>query len=470
VRSLSPTGCLRANNRFPSRGGGLRLEPTRQVMRTPFQDLAWGPFRLGALKILVRAFLVFGLSAGARATAQGLVNVNNRGLTPAQLVTLPDGSPVVGNNFVAQIVYGPDSGSLTNKLGDPMPFRVSTTVFPGTWNPGAASVRTLNGFLPGQVVSMQVWVWDSASFSELGIAQEAYRRFRETGDWSWGCRDGGHLGVSAVFTQVVGTSEDPSSQQLSNFRGFRVEPTVEIYPPRFTENALGGPWLGSISVPEDTLEVNINLLAQPGLTLPSSIRGDEPVGSVVRSIAAGNPYVFWAPSGLRFPAVSSMENPGMSNVFLGTDQGRVDIGVVSVEGTVSNAVVRLSHPLSGRIEFMMRYPIEEETPQGCLIPRKFVVDFAPYGASKRIWATLSGADPVVRMRIDTWGPHRLMRSTDLRTGEEVALGYVGIWICPVSSCGAYGDLDDKRRGVDFVVPAGLWQRFGRPEPVFLRLE
>ena len=56
-----------------------------------------------------------------------------------------------GFQDVAQIVYGPDFGSLTNKLGDPMPFRSPTTTSPGAWNPGANGIRTLSGYVAARL-------------------------------------------------------------------------------------------------------------------------------------------------------------------------------------------------------------------------------------------------------------------------------------------------------------------------------
>ncbi len=455
-------------------------------MRTPFQDPQWGPFRLGALKILVRAFLVFGLSAGARATAQGLVNVNNRGLTPAQLVTFPDGSPVVGNNFVAQIVYGPDSGSPTNKLGDPMPFRVSTTAFPGTWNPGAASVRTLNGFLPGQVVSMQVWVWDSASFSELGIAQEAYRRIMETGIVSWGCRNGNDVGFSSVFTQVVGTSDDPSSQQLSNFRGFTMNVnTVWIWPGSYISDELGGRWLRTVETTEDASSLTVDLMAIPPrrefpflenqpVEFPPDAMGDEPIGAAVRRVTTGNPMSLTGPStGWPLPQVFV---PGSTeSVALANDQSAVETSLVSVEGTIDRMKVRLKRPFVGRVELEMRYPLQDPPMGGgCRsYPRRIVVDVKPSASRPVSRVSLSPETrSALKLRLESGRSHALQKSYDLTSWQRVADYEVGFPMCvPLSppNCGTQEDPDDVRRFADFELPLSQWHDPADSRPVFFRV-
>jgi hypothetical protein len=477
VRSLSPTGCLRANNHFPSGQGGLRLHPVRPVMRTPFQDLALGLFRLGAMNWLGRALLLLGLLAAVPAVAQGLVNVNNRGLNPAQLVTFPDGSPVVGTHFVAQILYGTHGGNLTSLLGDPMPFRDPGSPYAGTWNPGSNGVRTLIGIQPGQLTLLQVWVWDSRYFPDLKSAQEEYARVTEQGVWWWGCRDYAHVGSSGVFSAVAANPGDLSALPLSDFQGFSLVPTVRLYPPFTVDNARGGRWLGSVPASEDTQEIRINFLTDWRVTLPSTIRGNEPVGSVIRGVSVGNPFVFndpWGvlvgPQGVNV-GLLPVETGGMTNVVVSIDQDRVDAGVVSVEGTVSNAVVRVSRPLLGRVELSMRHPSEERSEDGCVTPRKYVVDLRPNGPSRRIWASWDGTNLVVRVRLQSDRQHRIMRSRDLRSWEEVASGRVGNWICtPDIPCGVYGDSDSLARSADFVVPSWIWQSSGSNAPVFLRLE
>jgi hypothetical protein len=163
------------------------------------------------------------------AAAQGQVNVNNRGLPTAQVVRNFVGMPLVGTNFVAQIVYGSNAGSLTATLGDVMPFRVATTAYPGTWNPGSAGIRTLTGFVAGNTVSMRVNVWDSTVFSSWSAASAAL----SAGHYYTATQ----AGSSSVFTYVVGADSDPSAQSIVNFRGFSLTAIPAV--PEPTTIALG---------------------------------------------------------------------------------------------------------------------------------------------------------------------------------------------------------------------------------------
>jgi len=152
------------------------------------------------------------------AQAQGVVNVNNRGLVgpewfPQQpTVREPNGDLLVGTNYVAQIVYGSNPQSLTNELGAAMPFRVSTTSFPGTWNSGTNSTRILSGFTEGQTVYLAVYVWDPAYFS-------GWRDLPLEGDISGRPT---MIGRSGWFPYVVGNPKNPSSLSMTEFRGIQL--------------------------------------------------------------------------------------------------------------------------------------------------------------------------------------------------------------------------------------------------------
>jgi hypothetical protein len=176
-----------------------------------------------------------GTGGGGPGTGTGQVNINNRGLPTTQLVNSVGGAPLVGTNFVAEIVYGASAGSLTAVLGAVAPFRVSTTASPGTWNPlGGTGVRTLTGFNTGDAVSMQVHVWDSTVFSSWSAAVAAL------------AEGGGPIstqaGASAVFTYTVGSASDPSSLNIVNFTGFSLTAISQAAvpePPAITLCALG---------------------------------------------------------------------------------------------------------------------------------------------------------------------------------------------------------------------------------------
>ena len=139
----------------------------------------------------------------------------------------------MGDEYVAQIVYGPDPRSVTNELGPVMPFRVSGTSSPGTWNPGANSYRALNGFTIGQTVWMQVFVWRTGGFTnwlhlfrEVPAPLDLGTGYVLTHQRPDGPETAG--GYSYPFRHVVGDGSTPASLQISEFQGFDVAP---IYPP-----------------------------------------------------------------------------------------------------------------------------------------------------------------------------------------------------------------------------------------------
>ena len=153
----------------------------------------------------------------ALAVAQGLVNVNNRGLNPARLVLDSAGSPLVGTNYVAQILYGPDSQSVTNELGAVMPFRPRTTTSPGTWNPLVGTgIRTVPGFPSGTTVWMKVRVWDRSNYP-------TWREVVASSDPVPVC--GSIYGESSAFPVTLGFLDQPSSGTIVNFPGLQLAST-----------------------------------------------------------------------------------------------------------------------------------------------------------------------------------------------------------------------------------------------------
>jgi hypothetical protein len=86
-------------------------------------------------KLIPFLVLMVGVSG---ALAQGVVNFNNNVLAepPDRTVYGVDGSALVGTNFVAQLYYGTDAGSLVAHTGAASRFRVTTTTQPGTWSGG----------------------------------------------------------------------------------------------------------------------------------------------------------------------------------------------------------------------------------------------------------------------------------------------------------------------------------------------
>ncbi len=159
----------------------------------------------------------------ALAVAQGVVNVNNRGLNPQRLVLDPDWRPLVGTNYVAQILYGPNSQTVTNELGAVMPFRVATTSSPGTWNPGREGIRTVPGFPPGATVWMRVRVWDRSNYP-------TWKEVVAASDPVPVC--GLIYGESQAFPVTVGSLDQPISGTIVNFPGLQLvriqEPVCSI--------------------------------------------------------------------------------------------------------------------------------------------------------------------------------------------------------------------------------------------------
>jgi hypothetical protein len=179
------------------------------------------------------AYIVASSALVVSALAQGSVNVNNRSLAGSPVVrnapTINLGAALIGTNFVAQIVYGASAGSLSTALGDVMPFRVASTTSPGTWNPGAAGVRTLTGFAEGATVSMQVNVWDSTVFSSWSAASAALAAGNNV--------VATQAGSSSVFTYTVGAAANPASLTINNFQGFSLTAIPAV--PEPTTIALG---------------------------------------------------------------------------------------------------------------------------------------------------------------------------------------------------------------------------------------
>jgi hypothetical protein len=177
------------------------------------------------------AYIVASSALVVSALAQGSVNVNNRSLAGSPVVRNTAGASLIGTNFVAQIVYGSAAGSLNATLGDVMPFRVASTTSPGTWNPGAAGIRTLTGFAEGSTVSMRVNVWDSTVFSTWSAASAALTAGAHTVETQ--------AGSSAVFTYTVGAASNPSSLTIGNFSSFTLTPINVPEPTTIALGALG---------------------------------------------------------------------------------------------------------------------------------------------------------------------------------------------------------------------------------------
>ncbi len=160
---------------------------------------------------VVALLLVCGLTVPA--VAQSAVVFRNDVIFATEadrLVRDPQGSPLVGTNWVAQLYYGtagaPES-SLVPVADAPAPFRVPTTPLPGTWQGGS---RVLPGVGDNQYATLQVRVWDLVRYPtwEAALGAAGVNRV---------------LGQSAPFTQDVGScGPGPVCGTMEAFRGFQL--------------------------------------------------------------------------------------------------------------------------------------------------------------------------------------------------------------------------------------------------------
>src|SRR5687767_9370730 len=77
---------------------------------------------------------------------------------PDRLVRDVSGNPLVGTNYVAQLLYGGSPASLEADTAAPRRFRASGAPNPGTWQGVLKNVP----LSPGSTIHLQVRVWDSA--------------------------------------------------------------------------------------------------------------------------------------------------------------------------------------------------------------------------------------------------------------------------------------------------------------------
>jgi len=111
---------------------------------------------------------------------------------------------VTGTNIVAQLFYGASAGSLTPLSTIPRTFRLTTTTIPGTWN---GATRTFQGFNIGDIVTLQVRVWDSTKGTDIASSQAG----------------GGFAGQSDTFTYLVPPAGSPSFAYFTeNLRAFAI--------------------------------------------------------------------------------------------------------------------------------------------------------------------------------------------------------------------------------------------------------
>jgi hypothetical protein len=156
--------------------------------------------------------------AAAVGFSQGLVDFRNHVLPESsdhRIYTFDD-TPLVGTNFVAQLYYGSDVWTLRPVLSSPARFRNVTpgSTLAGTWSGG---YRTLDGFSPGNVVTMVVKVWDSTRGS---TPEEAGQ-------------NGGLAFAPPPFTYTLPPPDtgNPTNYYMYNFRACHVFGCCHCWPP-----------------------------------------------------------------------------------------------------------------------------------------------------------------------------------------------------------------------------------------------
>ena len=133
--------------------------------------------RRANMRIAGLALRVIGACAMAHAAIGQTVDFNNNRNfpTPAdRRVYNVDMQPLVGTNYLARLVYGPDASNL-QPTGQAARFRTVAPNDPlaGTWSGGT---RTLTGFSPGQTVTLVVQVWDvhtGATYETAGMRMQS---------------------------------------------------------------------------------------------------------------------------------------------------------------------------------------------------------------------------------------------------------------------------------------------------------
>jgi hypothetical protein len=145
-------------------------------------------------------------------SAQVVVYFGNRVLPdpPDRLVRDTSGQPVVGTNFIAQLLYETASGNFT---AHPVIARFyGSTDFQGWWNGGYRTLTSAGGV--GVAVRMQVRVWDGGFSGDMPLTFED------------AIAAGNQWGASDIFTYAEFLSLPPANgdRYMAEFRGFQLVP------------------------------------------------------------------------------------------------------------------------------------------------------------------------------------------------------------------------------------------------------
>lgn len=151
------------------------------------------------------------LLAGATGVFAQTVDFNNTrtfATVADRVVRDVGGAALVGTDFVGQLYYGANAGSLNPVTSNPVRFRnvPSSDPLAGTWS---GATRTLTGFNAGDVVTLQVWAWNGAGGATYASA--------------------GVKGQSATFTyRIPAAGSLPTDYYIENFRTFTLVPEPSV--------------------------------------------------------------------------------------------------------------------------------------------------------------------------------------------------------------------------------------------------
>ena len=190
------------------------------------------------MKVIGKILLVLLLAASINgAFAQGVVDFRNRILTgpplgPDRLVRDVGGTPLVGTNFIAQLLYQDNTGTWQ---AHPTIARFFTSAAnAGFWNGGSRTLANAGTPGPGTEVpvNMQVRVWDGG-FG--GTTQSPLLIFEEA------VAAGMRWGTSSVFVYIEEweVPRGTDDTYMKNFEGFSLVPE----PSTWALVALGAGWL-----------------------------------------------------------------------------------------------------------------------------------------------------------------------------------------------------------------------------------
>jgi hypothetical protein len=168
------------------------------------------------MKTFAQILLSLTIAFGACAQTVDFNNTRTFATTADRLVRV-GAFPVVGTDYVAQLYYGANASSLVPVTSSPVRFRNIPVTDPlaGTW---VGATRTLTGFNLGDVVTLQVWMWDATGGAPYGGSPVR--------------------GQSATFTyRIPMPGSIPTDYYIEGFRGFTIPVIPE--PASITLVALG---------------------------------------------------------------------------------------------------------------------------------------------------------------------------------------------------------------------------------------